>query len=236
MARFLAVLVLFSTVTYACDCPPSPICGAISPAAQFFVGTTIAQRKVPSQHSGHVGFVEYSVRVTESFTAKVPVGSITHVWSDPSSGCSWTFIPSTAYLFETHPDGSRLYTSLCTFTAELARAQPVLAQLRALKSKKRPPSLVGTLTQELHGKPSGGLAQTPVTARSSSGATYTATTDASGVFTFDTLPVGTYTLAPRSPSSLKLTTNPTDNPSRIPVPAGVGADASCRAYLTVARP
>jgi len=236
MLRFLAALFLIPGLAYACDCPPTPTCGAISTNAQFFVGTAIAQRSVASQSAHQVDFVDYTVHVTESFAPNIAVGSITNVWSDPSSGCSWTFKVGDTYLFETHPDQGRLYTSLCTFTAELWNASPVLAQLRALKTNHRPPSLVGTLFEE--GVHTSGatrpLASTSVTARSATGQTFSAKTDAQGVFLFDALPAGSYTLTPSLPAELKFDhgVKGAEDTSHIQIPSGVtGIEASCRAYL-----
>jgi len=236
MFRLLAALLLIPTAAYACDCPPTPTCGAITTNAQFFVGTAIAQRNVPHQGAHQVDFVDYTVHVTESFAPNISIGSITHVWSDPSSGCSWTFKVGQAYLFETHPDQGRLYTSLCTFTAELWNAQPVLVQLRALKASHRPPSLVGTLFEEGVHTPSATrpLASISITAHSATGQTFTTKTDAQGVFLFNTLPTGAYTLTPTLPADLKFdrAAKGAEDPSHIQIPATTTAiEASCRAYL-----
>jgi len=235
MLRLLAALLLIPAAAYACDCPPTPTCGAIITNAQFFVGTAIAQRNVPHQGAHQVDFVDYTVHVTESFAPNIAVGATTHVWSDPSSGCSWTFKVGQAYLFETHPDQGRLYTSLCTFTAELWNAQPVLAQLRALKANHRPPSLVGTLFEEGVHTPSATrpLASTLITAHSTTGRTFSTKTDAQGVFSFDKLPAGAYTLTPTLPADLKFDRGPkgAEDPSHIQIPSATGIEASCRAYL-----
>ena len=236
MFRLLAALLLIPTAAYACDCPPTPTCGAITTNAQFFVGTAIAQRNVPHQGAHQVDFVDYTVHVTESFAPNISIGSITHVWSDPSSGCSWTFKVGQAYLFETHPDQGRLYTSLCTFTAELWNAQPVLVQLRALKASHRPPSLVGTLFEEGVHTPSATrpLASISITAHSATGRAFSTKTDAQGVFLFNTLPTGAYTLTPTLPADLKFdrAAKGAEDPSHIQIPATTTAiEASCRAYL-----
>ena len=240
MARLLAALILFTGIACACDCPPTPTCGALSSEAQYFVGAVVMQRNVPHQGAGKVDFVDYTVRVSETFAPNIAVGSTTHVWSDPSSGCSWTFKLGDTYLFETHRDGNRLYTSLCTFTADLINAQPVLTQLRAIKAGHRLPSLVGTLLEDgvqtrSSRRPIG---QVVVTALSATGQRYTAKTDAQGTFLFDALPASSYTLTSELPVGTKLFRGvaAAEDPTRIKIPAGAtGVEASCRAYLDATR-
>jgi hypothetical protein len=243
MLRFLLMWFALSTSCMACSCSGPPRCGGIGPESHFIIGIPSARRILPSSNKDFFRRAAYTVRVTESFSKNIEAGSTIEVKTGLGGGdCGWVFDLDTTYLVDIYvgEDGS-FNTSICSSTATLAEVQPLLEQLRAIKSDRRPPSLVGSISED-RGPLNGYGARTEadflagihLNARSSTGATYSAITDKAGTFRFDVLPAGAYTLSPDLPARLKVWHGYSEDrdPVKIKIPQTVGtAETSCRTEI-----
>ncbi len=208
MVRFLIAWFAFSTSCLACSCLSEPKCGGIGAGSHFITGIPLARRILPPTGDNLFRRAIYTVRVTESFSQDIQPGSTIEVRTGLGGGdCGWVFNLDTTYLVDIYVGKDGLFnTSICSQTAVLGEVRPLLEQLQAIKLGRRPPSLVGSIAED-RGALSGYtgrinanfLSGIRLNARSSTGATYSATTDSAGTFRFDVLPAGTYTLIPDLP-------------------------------------
>jgi len=135
--------------------------------------------------------------VSESFRGPAIVGEDITVYTGAGGGdCGYRFEIGTSYLVYADLVGGRLVTSICSHTNPVAQTAHLIRQLRASQKHERVADFFG-MVRRLPARYSEHPEITPlegkrVRAIGSNNLELLATTDQEGVFSFPTLPAGTY--------------------------------------------
>jgi hypothetical protein len=128
------------------------------------------------------------------------VGQHIEIYTGNGGGdCGYRFEIGTSYLVYADLAGDKLYTSICSHTGTAAQTAHIITQLRTLQRGDQVADLFGLVHRFpafFAGEPLEvkALAASRVRVVGSNTFELSATTDPEGVFSFPTLPAGTYTL------------------------------------------
>jgi hypothetical protein len=196
------LFVLVPQLVHACSCLmlTSPCDQGWKTGGTIFLGRVVAMEKVGepsvslSSHAAH--FI-----VEESFRGADATGKEIVIYTGGGGGdCGYPFVAGTSYLVYASgvaSDGG-LHTSICSETKPAVRVGGVLPELRAIRDRKRPDDLFGTIGAAPEGSGWEALTETqplagvPVRATGSSGRSFSSGTDSRGAYAFPSLPAGTY--------------------------------------------
>ncbi len=235
------LVLLPPTIAHACSCVEAGPCHPLAIQAAMFVGETLSVRvdtvKVVALDRPLSRRV-FRFRVIESFSSSPRVGDEVEVSTGFGGGdCGYGFEIGERYLVDAYSgsqDDGRLSTSICSNTRPESQAIIALAELRTRASGGRVPDLNGQVSTiegidrlvEGKYKP---LANVAVTITSENGATtLRASTDSNGIYSFATVPPGTYRVAfDGLPPHRVVMQFFDEEPLDITIPESSGAGASC---------
>lgn len=206
---FVLLYITLPGVALACTCARSEsTCGGEWKHGEVvFLGKVTA--KVPRETKARVGDQEivkdrrneFTFSVIDSFQGNAGVGDDIVVETGLGGGdCGYPFFVGSTYLVYANFYNNKLTTGICNQTAPEVQAKSVIRQLRAVREGAVAASLFGTIGVAPRGNgyedlmESNPLAEVRVRAISSTAKNYSATTDADGVYTFESLPRDTYRL------------------------------------------
>ena len=124
LRAWIGILLLASTgVSSACSCSPLKPCG-MHYADQDFIGQVISKSRVVTaakrkDELWQDRFV-YQIQVLESYASDINAGQIVEVMSGTGGAdCSFFFTVGETYLVDAWQKDEGLWSSLCTYTAEI---------------------------------------------------------------------------------------------------------------------
>jgi hypothetical protein len=211
--RFLILTLLFGIPRQveACSCGgvPSKCDRQWNSGETIFVGKTIAMDRVSPPDDAFLSSyaarftVEERLRGADSQSAEVVI------YTGAGGGdCGYPFVPGTSYLIYASRlagDG-HLHVGICSETKPAVMAGGVLDELRAMRDRRQPDMIFGTIGMAPRGSgfedlvDSKPLHNVPVQATDIHGRSFSTQTNDHGVYSFALLPVGFYTIEPNLPS------------------------------------
>lgn len=253
LRHFIGVVLLACGIPvhlFSCSCVPDTAlrpCPLMKDATEvIFAGTVLAAENPPVSPespesrapAGQSGRARYTFQVEEAFSGELPK-QIDVYSGRGGADCSVWFRVGEKYLV----DGKRgsdevLSAYICSKTRKFRNTDPLLAELRTIRDRKKPDLLFGTLwrTQEPWSGASDPDYNQPVGDRKITfrlgRQEFQTKSDINGNYSFRDLPPGTYTVWADLPPNLALGESIID----VPVPSvGVVADA-CGEYQIKALP
>jgi SdrD B-like domain len=239
-------LVCSEAAAWACSCLPGPgSCGAFRESGPRFVGDVLSSRSVSSEEKlGSITFqvsnTLFEVKVVESFSDQVKVGTVVGVMSGSSdSDCGYFFTIGQRHFIDSYKREGSLWTGMCSLTRLSAWSGVMLQELRLKASKGRLPDLTGTVSQNIPEtsdyskfpavkgvlvklKPSGG------------GPVRETRTDVNGIYNFNELPSGTYEINLGLPRSLRTEGSSVGvHPTRLTIAEHDGESKACHVWFSV---
>jgi len=169
---------------------------------EIFTGTVTRQLIQPDRFTK-----VFQLSVSESFRGHAIAGQDIQVYTGNGGGdCGYRFQIGTSYLVYAYLEGDRLVSSICSLTGTAAQSAHIIKQLRALRNRERVADLFGLVRRFPEFFDGEALEVKALDARrvrvvGSNNFELSATTDPEGVFSFPTLPAGSYSLDVDPPPS-----------------------------------
>jgi len=168
----------------------------------IFAGTVTRQLVSPDRFTK-----VFQLSISESFRGPTIAGQDIMIYTGNGGGdCGYRFEIGTSYLVYAHLAGDRLVTSICSRTGSFAETAHIIRQLRASQKGEQVADLFGLVRRfptPFDGEPLKveALGARRVHVRGSNNFERSTTTDHDGVFSFPTLPAGTYSVEVDPPPS-----------------------------------
>jgi len=206
------LFVFIPQLLHACSCImlASPCDQGWKTGDTIFLGRVVAMESLGppgillSDHAAH--FI-----IEESFRGADATGKEIVVFTGGGGGdCGYPFVAGTSYLvYAFRASDGRLHASICSETRLAVMVGGVLPELRAVRDRKRPDDIFGTIGAAPAGAGWEALTETqplagvPVRATGSSGRSFSSRTDTRGAYAFPSLPAGTYRIEPDLPQGFE---------------------------------
>jgi len=237
----LVLLLIAPGLAGACSCVFSSACGTWRQGDVVFLGTVLSKDLGDARNPNVTisSVVSSAVRfsVVESFRGVGNAGSevVVHT-TEGCCACGYPFTVGSTYLVYASGTPDKLSTSTCTLTRPAVVAGALLRELRAQRNGQPTSFLFGLvglyptdarIEAREQVKPLSGVF---VRAVGVSGARFTETTGADGVFQFKVLPPDTYGLEPSLPAGLSTWEEIAERPLSVVVDAtGAGCEVGIAA-------
>lgn len=227
-------------------CRPLTMSGAI------LVGTVVSAHDITSRElqetnpHGDILRRVFEVRVVESFTPRTRAGRLVQVFTGRGGGdCGVRFAIGERYFIAAQWSGDVLSTTICSHTVAAIFAGAEIRELRRRMSSEQPSDLSGTVVAASEGagrspadtKPLSNIVVNLTTVNlngRNDGTVFRARTDHQGVFAWNKLPAGLYTLSAELPPGLSIRNAAKGKFIPIEIPTSDGTGAACRALVLAA--
>ena len=215
LKRFLmaASVLIFCTpsLVSACTCSLSPgTCNQDWRSGQVIFTGTVTSKVTADTPIAGIARNAFQFSVAESFRGPAIAGQEITVHTGMGGGdCGYKFEIGTSYLVYAFVSNGRLSTGICTPTSEVSRVPHVIRQLRALQKGERVAALfgmIGTSPVQFADDPfaTKPLAGKRVRVIGSRNFVQSTTTDAEGVYSFQSLPADTYRIEIDAPEGMAM--------------------------------
>lgn len=235
------VVLMASTISYACSCVGTPGCKVVLNDDAIFLGTVIAQVTGDNCNPDGTCSSEYPQTTTFSIREAFRGVSGAEVAIDTGAGmCTYPFEIGQTYLVFAHLYQGKLSTNICTQTQAEVMAGGLIQQLEAAKASSTGTgmaALFGTVLRvpddrsskraELHYTPQAGVS---IKVKGANGVEFTTSTDSLGAYHFSDLPAGEYEIQPQLPPNTTTREREDNKTIQASVEEGTGCQRDIAAY------
>lgn len=213
-ASIILLMLIFYDAAYACTCViPDPPCAYYGRVAAIFLGRAVGSPQPQTQVDEHGNKTVYDVgtiRFLVQENYKGAPGYEIEIHSGTGGGdCGFWFLRNESYVVYAYrnPEDNKLYTSICSRTKHVSRADEDLAYLRALAHAKPGATLYGSVNRFTGYSADGRLSEYAQMKGvkilvTGGGQTIETVTNEAGEYKVTGLPPGEYDAVPQLPDNL----------------------------------